>query len=88
MIKSFCFSSYKLARQIQCLYSVIKYIIHLFISTDPKRTKIAPVIYAIKPGLVFVIVLISAWQLGHIICVGCGPTGTTVVTICGPASVK
>lgn len=36
------------------------------------------------PGSVFVEVSTSAWQCGHIMCVGWGPNGTTVVTICGP----
>jgi hypothetical protein len=36
------------------------------------------------PGSVLVAVSISAWQYGQIMCVGWGPTGTTVVTIVGP----
>jgi len=36
------------------------------------------------PGSVFVVVSISAWQCGQIVWVGCGPSGTIVVTIVGP----
>lgn len=42
---------------------------------------IRPETYAIRPGDDFVVVFISAWQCGQIICVVCGPIGTTVVTI-------
>lgn len=34
-----------------------------------------------SPGSRRTLVSISAWQLGQIMCVGCGPIGTTVVTI-------
>lgn len=54
------------------------------ISTYPRRAITTPEMYAISPGSVLVEVSISAWQYGHIIWVGCGPTGTTVVTIVGP----
>lgn len=40
-----------------------------------------PETYAIRPGSLRVLVSISEWQLGHIMCVDCGPIGTTVVTI-------
>lgn len=36
------------------------------------------------PGSVFVVVSISAWQCGQIVCVDPGPSATIVVTIVGP----
>lgn len=46
----------------------------------PINAIIKPETYAIKPGSRLVRVSISDKQLGHIIWVGCGPIGTTVVT--------
>lgn len=42
---------------------------------------IRPETYAIRPGDDLVVVLISAWQCGQIMCVVWGPMGTTVVTM-------
>lgn len=53
-------------------------------SQQPNSAIRKPETYAIRPGDVVVWVLISDWQLGQIMCVVWGPTGTTVVMIAGP----
>lgn len=53
-------------------------------SQHPNSAIKKPETYAIRPGEVVVWELISEWQLGQIMCVDAGPTGTTVVMIVGP----